>query len=140
MAELGGVDDEGVRVAIEGFFGCSKRFITNAAFALGSGFVSGEFCLALSSVRAVAFAFRRGVAQNGRRVGKNYTLPTGGTAAGTAFVDVPTGNNGQMFDTGITPLSNGVAANYRILGIQITLRVYDPGTGLSRQATLIEDM
>jgi type II secretory pathway pseudopilin PulG len=75
------------------------------------------------------------------------------TPAGVAFEDLkPTDSNGNpvgnapvAFDSNTKPSqAAGVPANrvpdWHLLGVQIILRVYDPASGLSRQASLIQDL
>ena len=66
-----------------------------------------------------------------------------------AFEDLPKRNAGTAppaFDTTLRPTRNPTAAtavsttDYRILGVQIILRVYDGASGLSREVTLIQDL
>lgn len=58
------------------------------------------------------------------------------------YEDVPVNAAGVTeFDSAIRPASVPAGAPpYRLIGIQIILRVYDPATGLTRQATLSQDL
>jgi prepilin-type N-terminal cleavage/methylation domain-containing protein len=62
------------------------------------------------------------------------TLDANGTIAGyDDLVDAK--GNLEHFDSSVRP-----PTGYRLLGIQIIMRVYDPATGLTRQATLTQDL
>jgi prepilin-type N-terminal cleavage/methylation domain-containing protein len=57
-------------------------------------------------------------------------------SGGSGFEDLPVVNGiPEPFDSAIRPQSG-----YRLIGLQIVLRVYDPSSGLTRQATLNQDL
>jgi len=54
------------------------------------------------------------------------------------YEDVPANAQGvPEFDSAVRPAGS---PPYRLIGIQIVLRVFDPATGLTRQATLSQDL
>jgi type II secretory pathway pseudopilin PulG len=57
-----------------------------------------------------------------------------------SFIDPPPQNNKRLFDSAVKPTAQPGQSPYRVIGVQVILRVFDESSGLTRQVTLVQDL